>query len=109
MKAIFLAVEVTAFLLPGAKRCDTAKDCEPDECCILSIPFIYKKGKCKKLALEGKHCSTEISINHGKFFLHCPCVSGFFCEAKRVFDTKHGKIPFNQRCVSPGSTTVQPE
>ncbi|GBM90338.1 hypothetical protein AVEN_218520-1 [Araneus ventricosus] len=94
---------------PQPKLCDTAEDCEADQCCVQFGPFFFRKGRCVKLSSEGNCCSPEELAENGKYIRHCPCAEGLHCDAKKVVETKIGKVRINDRCVKPGPSTVQPD
>ncbi|XP_055932118.1 uncharacterized protein LOC129962389 [Argiope bruennichi] len=94
---------------PRPAPCDAAEDCEADQCCVVSGPFFFRKGKCVKLATEGKSCSPEELALNGRFIGRCPCAEGLSCEPRRTVETKQGIIRINDRCVKPGSSTVEPD
>ncbi|GBM90336.1 hypothetical protein AVEN_218518-1 [Araneus ventricosus] len=91
----FLVVEVTAPppiphwpIRPKHKLCNTAQECEADQCCVKFGPSFFRKGRCVKLSSEGKRCSQEELAKNGKYFGRCPCAEGLHCEAKDVVETK---------------------
>ncbi|CAL1272352.1 unnamed protein product [Larinioides sclopetarius] len=93
---------------PQPTLCETAEDCEADQCCVGFGYVFFKKGKCVKLSSVGKRCSPEELVENGKYIGSCPCAEGLHCEAQRVVETR-GKVRINDRCVKPGSSTIEPE
>ncbi|GFT15253.1 hypothetical protein NPIL_335151 [Nephila pilipes] len=117
---VFVVVEVTAppppppsrpprpTRPPKGKKCSTAEDCEAGECCVDVRKF--RKGFCQKLATEGKRCNLEDEMFRNRYIHHCPCAEGLTCEAeKKIKDPRGNEIRINERCVSPTSTSEEPE
>ncbi|GFT15249.1 uncharacterized protein NPIL_335131 [Nephila pilipes] len=116
---VFVVVEVTAPpppppsrppRPPKAKKCSSSEDCDAGECCVDDGFAFFRKGKCKKLATEGKSCNLEGELFHDRYMRHCPCVEGLTCEAEKKIEVPwEGEIRINERCVSPTSTSAEPE
>ncbi|GFW31784.1 uncharacterized protein TNCV_5039541 [Trichonephila clavipes] len=92
---------------PKGKKCSTSEDCDDGECCIDRGPF--RKGRCNKLATEGRRCNLEGELFHDKYVRNCPCAEGLTCQAEKTKETPWGEVRINERCVSPSSTTAEPE
>ncbi|GFY71874.1 hypothetical protein TNIN_284331 [Trichonephila inaurata madagascariensis] len=90
------------------RRCQTASDCNPNECCVTrheSRPV----GKCRRLGSQRSHCTTEPlsgDSNGGKYKRYCPCRDGLTCETpERYRQSTFLKRETTKRCITPTATT----